>query len=204
MNTNQTNKLPKFEIPTWNQLYTLLLNLAETIRKSGYEPDVIVGVCRGGWLPARILSDLLENPYLANITTEYYNGVAETKNEPIITQPVSIPVKDRKVLVVDDVADTGESLKLVNSHLQKQGASAIKIATIYYKPWSNIAPDYYGKETRRWVVFPWERKETVRKTAEKFRTKGKTLEDAKEKLISNGLDRRVVEHFMKEIFEETR
>ena len=205
---NQKNPLYRlgnnleFEIPSWDQIYSFLLNLAGTIRKSGFEPEIIVGVSRGGWLPARIMSDLLEKPKLANVATEFYVGVAETKGEPAITQPVSIPVKDKKVLVVDDVADTGESLKLVNSHLKKQGASEIKIATIYYKPWSDMVPDYYEKETRCWIVFPWERKETVRKTVEKFRSEGRTVEAAKEKLISSGLDRKLVEHFIKEIVGE--
>jgi adenine/guanine phosphoribosyltransferase-like PRPP-binding protein len=126
--------LSDFEIPSWNQIYRLLLNLTKKIRKSGFEPDIIVSVSRGGWLPARIMSDLLENPNLANVTTEFYNGVAETKREPVITQAVSVPVKERRVLIVDDVADTGESLKLVDSHLQKEGASEVKIETIYYKP----------------------------------------------------------------------
>jgi hypoxanthine phosphoribosyltransferase len=192
----------EFKIPAWNQIYRLLIKLAEDVRKSGFEPDVIVGVSRGGWIPARIMSDLLETPKLANVTAEFYVGVAETKREPTITQPVSVSVKDKKVLVVDDVADTGESLKLVNSHLKNQGASEIKIATIYYKPWSVIVPHYYEKETRCWIVFPWEQKETVRKTVEKFRDKGRTVEDAKEKLISSGLNRELVERFIKEILRE--
>jgi hypoxanthine phosphoribosyltransferase len=190
------------EIPSWNQIYRLLLKLAEAVRKSGFEPDVIVGVSRGGWIPARIMSDLLETPKLANVTAEFYVGVAETKREPTITQPVSLPVKGAKVLVVDDVTDTGESLKLVNSHLKNQGASEIKIATIYYKPWSVIVPHCYEKETRCWIVFPWEQKETVRKTVEKFRGEGRTVEDAKEKLISSGLNRELVERFIKEIVRE--
>jgi uncharacterized protein len=156
------NKL-EFKIPSWNQIYSSLLKLAEAVRKSGFEPDVIVGVSRGGWIPARIMSDLLETPKLANVTTEFYVGVAETKREPNITQPVSVSVKDKKVLVVDDVADTGESLKLVNLHLKNQGASEIKIASIYYKPWSITVPHYYEKETSCWIVFPWEQKETVKK-----------------------------------------
>ena len=195
------NKL-EFEIPSWDQIYGLLLKLAEAVRKSGFEPDVIVGVSRGGWIPARIMSDLLENPKLANVTVEFYVGVAETKNEPIITQPVSVSVKDKRVLVVDDLADTGESLKLVNSHLKKHGASEVKIATIYYKPWSIIVPHYYEKETRRWIVFPWERKEVVRKIVEKFRGEERTVEDTKEKLISSGLDKELVEQFIKEMIEE--
>jgi hypoxanthine phosphoribosyltransferase len=192
----------ELEIPSWDRIYSLLLKLAETVRKSGFEPDVIVGVSRGGWIPARIMSDLLETPKLANVTTEFYVGVAETKREPSITQSVSVSVKDKKVLVVDDVADTGESLKLVNSHLKNQGASEIKIATIYYKPWSITVPHYYEKETRCWIVFPWERKETVRKTVEKFRGEKRTVEDAEEKLISSGLNRELVERFIKEVAEE--
>ena len=57
----------EFESPSWNQTYSFILKLSEAIRKSGFEPDVIVGISRGGWIPARILSDLLENPNLANV-----------------------------------------------------------------------------------------------------------------------------------------
>jgi hypoxanthine phosphoribosyltransferase len=191
-----------FDIPSWNQIYSLLLELAEAVRRSGFEPDVIVGVSRGGWIPARIMSDLLGKPKLANVAAEYYVGVAETKHKPIITQPVSLPVKDKKLLVVDDVADRGESLKLVEAHLKKEGASEIRIATIYYKPWSVTVPHYYQKETSNWVIFPWEQKEAVRNVFEKFRAEGKTEEDAKEKLISSGLNRKIVELFIKEATEE--
>jgi hypoxanthine phosphoribosyltransferase len=109
----------KLEIPTWEQIYEMILNLASKIRKDCFEPDVILGVSRGGWPPARVLSDLLENPELANVKTEFYMGVAETKGEPTITQPVSVSVRDKKVLVVDEIADTGKSLQLIQLHLKK-------------------------------------------------------------------------------------
>ena len=196
-----TNKI-ELETPTWNHIYSLLVKLAKKIRESGFKPDLIVGVSRGGWIPARIMADLLGNPELANVATEYYLGVAETKQEPIITQPISVSIKDKKVLVVDDVADTGESLKLVNAHLKEQGASEIRIATIYYKHWSVTIPQYYAKETCQWIIFPWEQKEAARKVVEKFGAEGITKEDAKEKLISSGLDKELVERFIKEIAEE--
>ena len=191
-----------FEIPSWNQVYILLLKIAEAVKKSKYEPDIIVGVSRGGWIPARIMVDLLENPKLANVSTEYYLGVAEIRQEPSITQPISISVEDKKVLVVDDVADTGESLKLVNAHLKEQGACEIRIATIYYKQWSVTVPQYYAKQTCLWIIFPWEQKEAVRKVVEKFGAEGITEEVAKEKLISSGLDKELVERFIKEVAEE--
>jgi len=191
----------KFEIPTWEKIYQSLLNLAQKIRKTRFKPDVIVGVSRGGWPPARIMSDLLENPELANVKAEFYLSVAETKGEPIITQPVSVSVEGKKVLVVDDVADTGKSLALVREHLKEKGAKDVKIATIYYKPWSTVTPDWFEKKTSHWIIFPWERKETIRRILEKSKKHGKTTEEAKEILISHGLDRKLVEKFLKEITE---
>ena len=191
----------ELEIPTWEQIYEMLLNLASKIRKDCFEPDVILGVSRGGWPPARVLSDLLENRELANVKTEFYMGVAETRGEPTITQPVSIPVRDKKVLVVDEIADTGKSLQLIQSHLKKQGASEIKIATIYYKPWSVVTPDYYEKESSAWIVFPWERKETVRKLVEQYKRQRGTVEEVKEKLVKHGMNRKLVERFIQEVSE---
>ncbi|UCD39766.1 MAG: phosphoribosyltransferase [Candidatus Bathyarchaeota archaeon] len=191
----------EFDIPSWEQIYTLLLNLSDQIKRARFRPDVIVGVSRGGWPPARILSDLLENPELANVKTEFYLDVAKTKSEPVITQPVSVTVQGKRVLIVDDIADTGSSLRLVRSHLKEQSAADVKIATIYYKPWSVVKPDWYERETKDWVIFPWERKETVKNVVRRFADEGKTVEEAKETLIHHGLDRKLAEKFLKEILE---
>ena len=192
----------EFEVPKWNQIYEMLLNLAEKIRKNNFKPDIIVGVSRGGWPPARVMSDLLNNPNLANVRTEFYLGVAETKGEPTLTQPVSMKVAGKKVLVVDEVADTGKSLKLVKEHIIEKGATEVKIATVYYKPWSIVKPDYYERETSCWIVFPWEIKETVRKLVKKCREKRKSIEEETAKLVKAGISTELVERFLKEILEE--
>jgi len=192
----------EFEVPTWNQIYEMLLNLAEKIRKNGFKPDIIVGVSRGGWPPARVLSDLLDNPNLANVKAEFYLGVAETKGEPVITQPVSMTVTGKKVLIVDEVADTGKSLKLVKEHIIAEGAAEVKVATVYYKPWSIVKPYYYEKETSRWIVFPWEIKETIRKIVKKCREKGKTAGEETAKLVKAGIYPELIRRFLKEILEE--
>jgi len=198
---SQSNFYWEFEIPTWEHIYELLLDLTGQIRRNGFKPDIIVGVARGGWPPARIISDLLENPEVASVKADFYVGVAETKGEPVITQPVSMPVKSKRILIVDDVADTGKSLALVKEHLKKQGASDVKIAVIYYKPWSVITPDYYERKTSHWIIFPWEHKETVRFILEKYRKQGVSAEQAKETLVRYGLDRKLVERFIEEITE---
>lgn len=191
----------EFEVPTWNQIYRMLLQIADKIRKDNFKPNIIVGVSRGGWPPARVLSDLLENPNLANVRAEFYLGVAETKGEPTLTQPVSVKVAGKKVLVVDEVADTGKSLQLIKNHLEAEGASQVRIAVIYLKPWSIVKPDYYAKETSRWIVFPWEVKETIRKIVQKCKEKGRPVEAEIEKLVKAGLTRRLVERFLREVSE---
>jgi len=194
----------EFEIPSWEQIYEMLIELADRLQRNGLEPDVIVGISRGGWVPARIMSDLLENPELANVKAEFYLGVAETKGEPVITQPVSTSVKDKRVLVMDDVADTGKSLRLVKTHLSKEGATDVKIATIYYKPWSVLTPDYYRKKTSLWVIFPWERKETIRNIVKKYEQQKKPIEEVKKQLVRSGLDQKLVDRFIREILEGKR
>ena len=192
----------EFEAPSWDEIYNMLLNLADKIRRDGFNPDIIVGISRGGWPPARIMSDLLDNQELANVRVEFYVDIAKTMREPVITQPLSVSVEGKRVLVMDDVADTGMSLRLVKSHVEERGARDIKTATIYYKPWSVIKPEYYERETRKWVIFPWERKETVRKVLQRCRREGIPIEEAKRKLVEGGLDPNLVERFINDVLNE--
>jgi len=194
----------EFEVPSWDEIYDMLLTLADMIRRDEFRPDIIVGVSRGGWPPARVMSDLLGNVELANVRVEFYRGVAETGSEPIITQPLSMPAKDKMVLIMDDVADTGKSLKVVRDHIMDNNARLIKIATIYYKPWSMIIPDYYVRVTKRWIVFPWERKETVRNLVEKCRRSGIPIDEVRRKLIEGGMDQRLLNRFLNEVMEEIK
>jgi hypoxanthine phosphoribosyltransferase len=189
----------EFEVPTWSQIYAMLFSQTEKIRGSGFKPDVIVGLTRGGWIPARVLSDLLEIPDLAVVRVEFYLGVAENRSEPVLTQGVSAVVEGKKVLLVDDVADTGKSLQLAREHIRQKGATEVRIATVYRKPFSAVTPDYFEKETRRWVVFPWETTETLRKIVEKSRESAVNVEATK--LVKAGLPKQLVEAFLKETVE---
>jgi hypoxanthine phosphoribosyltransferase len=169
--------------------------------QSGFKPDVIVSITRGGWVPARVLSDLLEIPNLATVRVEFYLGVAETRNEPVLTQGLSTAVTRKRALIVDDVADTGKSLQLARKHVLQQGATEVKIATVYRKPWNIIKPDYYETETSCWVVFPWEIKEPIRKIVEKHGDKN-AIDMETAKLVKAGLPKQLAERFLKEVFEE--
>jgi len=193
------DKTHKFEALSWNYVYGLLIELAEKIKKSGFKPDIIVGISRGGWPPARIMSDLLENPNVASIKVEFYLGVYETVDKPIITQPISIPIKDKRILIVDDVSDTGKTLKLVYDELAKQSRE-VKMATLYYKPWADYKPDFYAKVTDAWIIFPWERYEMIKTVGSKMLEEGKTLREVEDELVKIGLEPFIVKRFVREIF----
>jgi len=189
-----------YEIPTWNQVYRMLLYQAEKICNSGFKPDVIVGVARGGLVPARILSDLLEKSNIVTVTVESRETDQENKKEPVLIHALPIPVAGKRVLIVDDVADTGQSLTMAREHVLLHKAQETKIATLYYKPWSMVKPDYYEKETERWIIFPWDAKENMRRIVEKH---GKNLTKKEIAGLPQQLTTRILKHMREETQRES-
>ena len=186
---------PKYVAPGWDEVYDMMINLARQVRDSDYSPQVIVGVSRGGWPPARIMSDLLENSNLANMKVEFYTNIGITAKTPKITQPVTSQVTGKRVLVVDDVADSGHSLRVASKHLRERGAREIKVLTIYMKPKSIFKPDHFARETTKWVIFPWERLEAVKLIRKNLGSEGTTANVIKE-LIGSGLNPPLVRRLM--------
>ena len=152
----------------------MMIELARQIKSAGYSPEVIVGVSRGGWPPARVMSDLLENPNLANMKVEFYTNIGVTAQQPKITQPVTSEVIGKRVLVVDDVADSGHSLSVTVKHLARKGAREIRVCTLYLKPKSIFKPNHYARTTSKWVIFPWERLEAIRLIKRNLKSGGNT------------------------------
>jgi hypoxanthine phosphoribosyltransferase len=171
----------------------MIVGLALMIRASGFKPDLIVGVSRGGWAPGRILSDLLENPHTANIKIEFYVGIEKTGGKPVVTQPISEDISRKNVLVVDDVADTGESLKLALDHVLEKGAGKIMTATVYYKPHSKFKPDFFADTTSNWIIFPWERLEATKLLLDEAKAAGRSLESVRAVLKKCGIEGRIAD-----------
>jgi len=151
-----------YERLSWDEIQTQCETLAKKIKEQKVEFDLIIGIARGGWVPARILSDLLNNDELYTMRVKFYDDVAKTKEKPIITHPTQVDVTGKKVLLVDDIADTGESLLAALTHLKERNAGTINVVTLVKKPVSKFTPDLYVLETPAWVIFPWEVRETVR------------------------------------------
>jgi hypoxanthine phosphoribosyltransferase len=187
-----------YEVPTWSQIYDMLLCQAQKIQRHPYKPDMVVGIAKGGLVPARILTDLLETPELAVIQIEFYTGINQTLREPALKQPLTAQVTGKKVLLIDDIADSGRSLNLAKTHLHEQGALETKTAALYQKPQSATIPDFCEKQTSSWVVFPWETKETLRKIIQRQQGK-RALNQEVAKLVKAGLPKHLAEKLLKDI-----
>ncbi|MBN1682521.1 phosphoribosyltransferase [Candidatus Bathyarchaeota archaeon] len=141
---------------SWDSFYSTSRITADKIIESNYKPDVIIGLARGGWFFARVLCDFLEVKDLLSLKVEHWGFTATPDGEAKIKYPLETDLSGLKVLIVDDISDTGKSLTVATLHVEKLNPKEVKTATLIYLTGSNFKPDYYGNEiTWRWVVFPW-------------------------------------------------
>ena len=140
------------------------INYCEELgRKIDFRPDLIVGLSRGGLVLTRILSDIMAIERVGIIGIKFYDGMRRMER-PEVFQELTMDVRGRKILLVDDVAETGRSLEAARAHLLEKGAAEVKIATLHYKPTSSFRPDYFVMTTTSWIAYPWERHEIERET----------------------------------------
>ena len=139
---------------TWDELGKGARDLAERIHADGYEPDVILAIARGGFLVAGALGYALgvKNTYTMNV--EFYTGVVERLPAPMILPPELVDLAEAKLLIADDVADTGRTLALVRDFCAGKVAD-VRTAVLYEKPSSVVDCDYVWRRTSAWITFPW-------------------------------------------------
>lgn len=143
---------------SWDKACKLARRLAHKIVKSDYKPDIIIGIARGGLVPARMVCDLLLLDEIITIRTEHW-GTASRKEKARIkfSLPKEAEISGKKVLVVDDIADTGDSFFLIMDYLKDKSPFDIRTAVFQYKTSSTFIPDYWGEklEEWNWIIYPW-------------------------------------------------
>ncbi len=159
--------MSRFLVVTWSDIIEMIFELARRIYASGTRIDVVVAVLRGGYIVAKVLSDLLGIDRIATLEIKFYRGISDRAERPIVIQPMTMDIKDKVVLVVDDVADSGRTLEVAVNLVRLHGAKEVYTATLFVKPKSIVIPDYYVEQTDKWIVFPWEYGETLRQLIEK-------------------------------------
>jgi uncharacterized protein len=150
------------ETLTWDGFGQATRDLARTIVADGFAPDVVVAIARGGLLPAGAIAYGLGVKSCGALNVEFYTGIGTVLEAPELLPPdldlAYLPGK--RVLLVDDVADSGRTLALAVSMLEEAGAE-VRSVCIYTKPGSVATPDYSWRETDLWIDFPWSFQGTV-------------------------------------------
>lgn len=131
---------------TWEALQVEITALAEKI---DFNPDIIVGVVRGGLIPARLLSSKLK------VKTMYCLTVKKLEDKRRVTSEITEDISGKKILLVEDMLETGKSLVVAKDYLEEKGA-IVKTACLYTMPISEINPTYSLMEIREVTNFPWE------------------------------------------------
>lgn len=141
---------------TWDLFGTSTRELAEMVAADGFEPDLLLSIARGGLFVAGALGYALNVKNLHVMNVEFYTGVDKRLAMPVMLPPVpnAVDLTGAKVLVCDDVADTGATLKLVRDFCADHVAD-VRCAVIYQKPHSEVDSEYVWRRTDRWINFPW-------------------------------------------------
>ncbi len=145
------------ELISWDSVSQLAYRLAERILAAGYRPDLMVAIARGGYVPARLLCDFLHLYDLASIRVEHYRAGAQKRRSARLKYPLAAEAVNKRVLIVDDVCDSGETYQVALEHIAALDPSDIKTVALHFKQGASFEPDYIADElTRwRWLIYPW-------------------------------------------------
>jgi hypoxanthine phosphoribosyltransferase len=152
------------ELISWERFYDLARELALAIRRSSLRPDLIVAIGRGGYMPARIVSDYLDVYDLTDIRIEHYHA-AHMERAARVRYPLAADITGKRVLLIDDVSDSGSTFETAIQHLREHGEPAqLGTAVLHHKCVSSYKPDLYAEEVSEWhwIIYPWAVMEDLR------------------------------------------
>ena len=144
------------EVMSWADLGAGARSLAEAVADDGYHPDIVLAVARGGLLVAGALAYALDVKNTYTMSVEFYTGIDERLDAPMILPPLPdlVDLAEARVLIADDVADTGETLALVKGFCAPK-VGEVRAAVLYEKPRSIVSCEYVWRRTDLWIDFPW-------------------------------------------------
>ena len=184
----------EYHLVKWRQLHNHTFKLAQKIKKDKIKIDLIVSIARGGLTISHILSDFLELP-ITTFTISSYHDLKQTKI-PEITFKIGNKLHNKNILLVDDVSDTGKTFIRGIEYLKNLGAKNIKTASLFIKPWTKFMPNYHQESTDKWIIFPFDMKETVVSLTRVYKKKGYSLKDINKRLIKIGLPKKFINSYV--------
>ena len=142
---------------SWQQIEDLSKKLAAEIAESGFRPDYLIGITVGGIIPLALLAEELDISNVITVSATSYEG--KERGETKVTYLPEIDLRGKKALLIDEVAETGETLKeLSKILLDRYGLSELKTVTVgINRKKCKFLPDFYAIAADGWMVFPWEK-----------------------------------------------
>jgi hypoxanthine phosphoribosyltransferase len=199
--THFSNDPIQYIAPTWDDMDQIAFSISKQIIEDDLKFDRIVTLAKGGWPMARPIVDYVQAKDVASIGVKLYKGINDREAAPEIYQDIPIDVSGETILLFDDVADTGVSLKYVKEYLEGRGVKKIHTATLFYKPHSTIKPDYYGEETLAWIIFPYELRETMNILVDKWESEGLDETKVVERFVSLGFKQEKVKYLYSNLYK---
>ncbi|MDD1709174.1 MAG: phosphoribosyltransferase [Methanoregulaceae archaeon] len=146
------------QLVSWEDAARLARLLAELLKdERGWQPDLVIAIGRGGYVPARVVCDELLTTHLSSIRLEHWGPAASRRENAIVKYPLACSAEGMDLLVIDDVTDTGETLSTAVSYLQQLKPSRIRTGVLHHKISSGFTPDFYAELVKdwRWIIYPW-------------------------------------------------
>ena len=145
------------QLISWDEAYQLSRKLAKEIKSSCFRPDLVIAIGRGGYVPARIVCDFLLHSLLTSIKIEHWDIAACKRPEAAVRFPLAVDVRDQSILIIDDVTDTGDTLRAALDYVKALGAGETKTGVMQHKTTSSVVPDFYVDVIKdwRWIIYPW-------------------------------------------------
>jgi len=191
------NDPAQYITPSWQDLDQLSFELAKQVIGSGEKFDLVVALAKGAWPMSRALVDYLAMSNLVSLGIRFYSGINQRLKEPEVYQDLPVRVNGKKILLFDDVADTGESLIFASDYLLEQGAALVKTATLFFKERSAITPDYYASRTNAWIIFPFEIREMSQLLSNNWRKQGLAESEINARLKKLNFNEKIMQYFAK-------
>jgi hypoxanthine phosphoribosyltransferase len=166
---------------SWADVEEYASDLAERIHTS-YQPDTLLAVMKGGAIVGVLVADRLGIGRVYTVNLRSYERVGLREGVEVYQKPPKECIGGKRVLIVDDIVDSGQSLTTVIQLAREYGAKDVRSATLLMKEGSMFMPDYYLRKVRGWVFYPWE----VREACEEIYVKIGDVEKAKE-ILTAGL-----------------
>ena len=182
---NPTDSL-KVELVSSAMVTRLCRKLAHKIQDSRFNPDIVICIARGGYIPARLICDYLNIYNLTSIRINHYTGSTKSETARLL-EPLNIDIKGMNVLLIDDIDDTSDTLQLAQDYLKGLNPKEIKIAVLHHKIISTLTPDFFAQKIIRWrwITYPWAIVEDVLGFVKKMQPQPSTIEQAIERTVQD-------------------